>query len=545
MRQPCAQAPLLPLLLAAALLAPSSTLRAAPAGATTKSSPSPFESLEASLRKRASLEREKLKEAGMLKEGLEKESALALLRQHLHDIRSHRAFWELWEAWRWSKPELEVLYVGSGAHLAPLVFLHGTNAPKKVTYTYTELNPFCAMRLEAFLMTMVRAGLYSDLVVEAGPVPGSRFAERWSKEREGRGLTSASAIKFTRWVMLASEEMGIPASFVARFRFRRGETRAEIRLFVRVPDARPESTSYFNLSDLESADLAITHDWDHDPRGNLKVLLDFVEAHWAGSRAKPLAVMMEDLRKHPFPVELGFFNPVAGSSSGYGHQEYKRWSDGTKAEEEDGASLYGGGVILEPDMAYLGALSRDDRTDLFNLALFGGSALGRRNVDVIGGKLAIAPALLDLGSGYAAYDVRGADLQDKPDFLAGLARAEARLPAATPPLPSVLRPLWCSNAERFQGTLRSGKGVGLEALLSEAEADLKSNPFVRSGGSRTKLKKFMGEKARMEELLGRRRQTYEQALGALETSRDALRKFCAPAEVPPSPGGQPTPAPAP
>ena len=94
-----------------------------------------------------------------------------------------------------------------------------------------------------------------------------------------------------------------------------------------------------------AADLVISHDWSGDPLGNLVVLRDVVLALRRVPHAKRPMLMAEDLRAHPYPIDLDWFSPIARSSHHYGH----RTSDagvGRHGEVELGESVFGGAVLL-------------------------------------------------------------------------------------------------------------------------------------------------------------------------------------------------------
>jgi hypothetical protein len=291
-------------------------------------------------------------------------------------------------------------------------------------------------------------------------------------------------------------------------------------------DSRPGSTSYYRIGDLEQADLLVTHDWDSTPVGNFRVLLDFMESYRKGDGSRRLAVMMEDLEAHPFPIDLEFFNPVARSGLGYGHVEYVTLPSGERLKEEDGLALYGGGVILEPDMDFFRTLSERRLEAFFDVVVFAPYIYDRYNVDVIGGRRVIAPPILDLAIGYGYHDIRGKDLRGERGFLTGLARAALGFLWETPTLPPALRSKGCAMLRTYRNALKEKSERDPKPLLACESPEMASNPFLTFPKTRERFEQACAGRSGLEERLIAERSWCCDALRALEEAGPAVPKSC-------------------
>jgi len=449
---------------------------------------SPFSRLETDIRNRIAVEERALASPATRERARQ---TLQVLYYYLHDLRNHQTFWELWRAWPHSTDRLRVLYPGSGSHLAPLVFLFGDPAPKSVSYTYTELDPGAANRLDALLRVMERAGLLSGLSVRMGPIGPPSLEARWKAALAapgGEGL-STDLGRFVPWFMEAAEGIQPAPGLMVEFKFRAGRSEGRILLLIGVRDNQAGSTEYYCAQDLAGADLLVTHDWDSAARGNLKVLYDVVESSRKMGRKQPLAIMMEDLRRLPQPVDLALFHPTAASSGPYGHLPYVTLPSGERLDTEDGEAVCPGGVILEPDLRPLTALTSFQLDSLFDLLLLAGPLFDRGNVDVVEGCRITAPLLLDLATGYGYREIHGMDLRGvgKGEFLEELARGAIdllRSPLAS--APGQREPL-CALVSLFERTLLERADRDIPALLAQAARDRVDHPFLKNPKTRERF----------------------------------------------------------
>ncbi len=489
--------------------------------------PSPFTKLEGDLRRLIAAEERALSSR---EGGTRARETLQVLYYYLHDLRNHQTFWELWNSWPHGRDTLQVLYPGSGSHLAPLVFLYGDRAPREVSYVYTELDGAAAGRMEALLQVMKRGDLLDGLTTWLAPVGPPGLAARWKQAISAPGgeALRTRPEAFLAWFLEATRGMKPQPGFGAEFRFSVGPTRARILLLIGVSDKRPGSTPYYCQADLQAADLVVTHDWDSSPRGNLKVLFDLLESARLARRQKPLAVMMEDLRNVPYPIDLSFFRPAAASPGPYGHVTYVRLPDGTRLDTEDGAALCDGGVVLDPDLKTFGALSAYQVENLFDLLLLAGPLYDRGNVDVLDGCHVTAPALLDMGLGYGYREIHGMDLRGlgKERFPVELAAGAVDLLAS--PLanaPGMRGPL-CALVSRYTRALREKSDRDVDAFLTQAARDRISNPFLKNPKARAKFEEAYAAWPDVVAQLERDAVAFQLALGVLDHTRDRVTAAC-------------------
>lgn len=450
------------------------------------------------------------------------EESLYKIYEGLHDIRNHAAFGELWDRWTFQGEALEVLYPASGAHLAPLEFVHRGHL-REATFTYTEIDPAMLPRLEANLQRLMNLGYYSDLAAAIVPLP-PRPGERSLPPPRGDDPAAVQA-----WIRQSIEATGTAPPLEATFAFRYRETRVRLRLLLKAASTSPGSTEYFRGEDLEHADLVVTHDFSYDPREHLAFLRSCVESSLAAGRRRPLAVMMEDLARYPFPLDLTPFGVKATTLLPYGHASFVHMPDGTRTATEDGPPLYEGAVILEPDLSLWRGLAPSERTALFNLVLLRDHGFDRRNVDLAGGRRIEAPALLDWHMGYGHLDIDGRDLRGRQGFLSALAVAcrstVGRLPAGP------LRGWLCSSLTDFRSTLdRVASRDGGTAARTAASIAL-DHPFLSAPATR---QQFQAAVSAVDGVAATLRADAAEALSASRELKPAgLRKAgCGPAPIP-------------
>jgi hypothetical protein len=396
----------------------------------------------------------------------------------LHDLRNREAFSALWEGLGWQRDRLRVLYIASGSHLAPLTLLFSGAPVKEAEFTFTEIDPAVPGRIRTLLRRLERLGL-KDL------------AERAS----GRETV---------------------------FTFACGVTRTTLRIILGPKGGAGAGETPFTREDLERSDVVMTHDWAGDQHDNLALLFDIVRTACASRRERPLAVFMEDLEAHPFPVDLTLFHPAARTPLPYGHLEHASLPDGTQLRAENGPALYGGAVALVPDWKALCALNPSQMETVFNVLLFSDFLFDRLNVDEVEGRKVTAPLLLDLGTGYGYRTIRGEDVRGAADFPPRLLQQALDL---LPALSGTLRDGWCRRLETFGRALRKAEDADFSAVLKESEAHLADHPFLSTPRGREMLKDVQSHRdtyiqmKNSEKAAARKaRESYDRAAGTLRGS---------------------------
>jgi hypothetical protein len=487
---------------------------------------SPFVKLDSDLRRYIAIENKALAS----KQGEAKaRQTLEVLYYYLHDIRSHRAFWELWNQVHWKKETLRVLYPGSGSHLAPLVFLYGPSHLKEVFYTFTEVDQSSPVRIEALLRTMERGKMCSGVSVQMAPIQHAGFNERWAQAMASNEakLLSSYPEAFIPWYIATVKELKESPGFEADFQFWVGATHAHIKMLISVhKDEQAGSTSYYQQRDFNAADLVVTHDWDSSPRTNLEVLFDLLNSSRIAARKKPLFVMMEDLRRYPFPVDLALFNPLAASATPYGHCQHVVLPDGSRLESEDGPSLYEGGVLLSPDLGVFNSLSPLQMETLFNLILFSGQMYDRGNVDIIDSCLVTAPPLLDLGVGYGYRDIWGRDLREDGQFPSKLVEGSVNLLQSRLFDSKRMKEDLCHLVFQLARTLKEQSDRDIKALLDQWTADQSEHPFLRDPKTRQKFAEIYAERTSVAAQVERDSMAFKQALEVWEQKRGQAKDAC-------------------
>ncbi len=315
-----------------------------------------------------------------------------------HNIRSYEAMKELWQQFNWQKENINILYVGSGSHIAPLVFLEAPGKVKNFTFNYTEIDLNSIENLDDMINYLVKQQGYTEFT--------SRFiVAAYGSERVFKSIDEfrehISSIKWSR----------------SQYSFKKGDISVKVDLKVNYPLNSKIDPPFCTLKALKQADLFISHDWDSSPQKNLGVAYSVISSLQKSIATSCPAIMMEDLGQYPFPIDMTFLNPFASSSKPYGHATYSHLPDGTKLTWERGKSLYGGAILLEPEQKYFNTISELELKAVFDLAIFSDFLFNRLNVDYVEGELLSAPPLLDLATNYGYRDIMGYYIKEKPDFL--------------------------------------------------------------------------------------------------------------------------------
>jgi hypothetical protein len=488
----------------------------------------PFDTLEADLRKEAARTTASWRQAPAAgRPALE--AALKAAFEGLHDIRHYAAFGELWDRWSFAGETLDVLYPASGAHLAPLEFVHRGRL-REASFTFTEIDAAMIPRLEANLLRLVKLGFYSDLAAALTPLP-PRPGEQGIPIPQGGEPARVQA-----WIRESIRTTGTAPPLEAAFTFRYRGTRVRLRLLLKASSTHPGSTEYYRGEDLAKADLVVTHDISFDPREHLAFLRSCIESSCAQERRRPIAVMMEDLALHPARLDLSPFGVLAATRLSYGHAAFVQMPDGTRIEAEDGPPLYEGAVLLEPDLSLWRGLTPPERTALFNLVLLRDHGFDRRNVDLVGGRRVEAPAILDWHMGYGHKDVDGRDLRGRKGFLAALAGACISTAGRLPDGP--LRGWLCSSLDAFRSTLERIASRDGRAAVRAAAAASSDHPFLSAPETRKQFQTAVSGAESVGKLLQADGVEAGTAVRELDSAR-VRAAGCGPVPGPPS-----TPSPA-
>lgn len=274
-----------------------------------------------------------------------------------------------------------ILYLAAGTHLAPLALCELLPADDPCSLTLTDADPAVREGVATALGELAAAGAVVGLVIEGNQC---RFS------------IAGHPVSLTIQPVHAGP----------------------------VPDIEPRW--------LRQADLVITHDWSGDPLEILRVVFELLRAARDGGIEDPPLLMVENLERHPYPIDLGLFSPVVRSSSVYGHRGRLPGSDGHDGDER-GPPLFGGAVLLGFSDRWWREVSPETLSAVFDVLLFNEFLFDRQNVLEGGDDPLLAPALLDWWTGFGARTVVGDDLRGRFDeFLAVPPAAARAIPAMGP-----------------------------------------------------------------------------------------------------------------
>jgi hypothetical protein len=347
-----------------------------------------------------------------------------------HQLRNAAAMADLVSDLPESRRPSRLLYLASGSHLAPLVICDALPGEVPCALTYTEVDASVQHPLQRGLEALAAANVVGD--VEAGePLegPGSRV-----------------------------------------WRFRQGGRPVTLTLRVQAPAAdRPRLV---RAADLGATDLVLSHDWSGDPLINLEVILQLLIAARAKPDPPPM-LMIEDLSRHPYPVDLSLFGPVARTRHAFGH----RTSDaglGHHGSVELGPSLFGGGVLLGFAPDWWRRLDLAALEGVFDLLLFSQFDVHRQNVLEGGDEPLVAPSLLDWWSGYGVRTISGGNIVHDPDARSRMLVAAARL---APLLDAAQGRRLACRLQMYRGLLQLvAAGVDLAPMLPPASMSRRLEP---------------------------------------------------------------------
>jgi hypothetical protein len=222
--------------------------------------------------------------------------------------------------------------------------------------------------------------------------------------------------------------------------------------------------------DLAASDLVVSHDWSGDPLVNLRLIWEYLEA--AREIAPPAPpLMMEDLERHPYPIDLSLFAPLARTAAAYGH----RTSDagvGRHGRVELGVPLFSGGVVLGLDDPWWREIGSQTLRDVFNFLVFNQFGNHRQNVLEGGADPLLAPAMLDWWTDYGHRTVDDHDVREDSAAKARMLRSVAEI---VPLLDEELRQRMACRMALYRSLLEA-RVAGVETLSLMPAARLGRRP---------------------------------------------------------------------
>ena len=185
---------------------------------------------------------------------------------------------------------------------------------------------------------------------------------------------------------------------------------------------------------LAQSDMVVTHDWAGDQQENLRLVWELLLSTRRANLSTSPLMMIEDLERHPYPVDLEFFSPIARTSLPYGHRSPLD-TEGVPQGMELGQPLYGGGVVLGFDASWWRGLDDTSLMCAFNFLLFNQFDDHRLNVVQGGPDPVLAPLLLDWYTGFGYRAIDGQDVRMNRNIKpAMLERVPALAGTLSPPL---------------------------------------------------------------------------------------------------------------
>ena len=348
-------------------------------------------------------------------------------------VRASAAFADLGARLPLPGKTVTVAYPASGSHLAPLALCQADRGSRPYLFLYFDSDGALGEELARGLKRLA----------DGGPVASLR-EEGWEGAR--------------------------------RFWFRVGDHAVEIRF-----RATPARDPLAPLEDLGPGfggiSAVIVHDWSGDPYENLELLYRYLRLLRKTGAESPPVLILEDLRRHPYPVDLTLFSPVADSAKPYGHRGP---AFDCRGEAELGAPLFGGAVALSFRDRWWAKAAEGDLPWIFDFLWFSLCDEERRNVLGRDPDPVLAPWPADWAAGYGSRSVTGADIRTLAGFRITLLR---KAQAAEGLFGPDLRRRWRSLLELYRAGLRciaAGAPDGtLGRPLRFREADAAAVPALR------------------------------------------------------------------
>ncbi len=287
-----------------------------------------------------------------LEQAVATDSAAAESRRLLHQLRNGPAMAELVASLPAQDRPQRLLYLAAGSHLAPLVVCEALPGDAACSLRYTEIDASVQERIERGLQALHLEGCLS--------APSSTAA-----------FTSADGER--------------------TWHFELAGHAVDLTLLVTVPGA---GSSLLSPDDLVWPQLVISHDWSGDPIENLRVIRAYLLAARAERPATLPLLMIEDLERHPYPIDLTLFMPLARTALPYGHRASSA-GIARHGGEELGVGLFGGGVLLGFGHTWWLQGEQASLDGVLDLLLLNRFDSKRQNVLEGGDDPLLAPALLD------------------------------------------------------------------------------------------------------------------------------------------------------
>jgi hypothetical protein len=349
----------------------------------------------------------------------------------LHRIRNWETMVELVRSMPQAVRPTRILYLASGAHLAPLALCELLAPGASCVLKLTEVDGSIEVDIADTLQSMANEGWLKGLA--AGPaLAGKPGIRNWSFELSGH----------------------------------------EVALFLAVARPGSKESALITTEKLKDVDLVISHDWSGDPLINLRVIYELLGAA-RGRSIQPPLLMLEDLEAHPFPVDLSLFVPVARASRPYGHRSSEA-GVGRHGRVELGVPLFGGGVLLSFADPWWRRVDQSQLEGVCNFLLFAPFDNERQNVLEGGGDPLLAPLMLDWWTGYGYRLLDGSDVRRRPEAKQAMVDAMIEL---TPRLTEPLRQRMACELKLYHCLLEvSSRGGDLDALMPSARLKRRLQP---------------------------------------------------------------------
>jgi hypothetical protein len=250
-----------------------------------------------------------------------------------------------------------------------------------------------------------------------------------------------------------------------RWAFGLGGHPTAVTLVARGPGGTSGRPALVHAEDLEDVDLVVSHDWSGDPLVNLRVVLELLDAVRRRGGPAPL-LMLEDLERHPYPIDLSLFGPRARSARPYGHRTSEA-GVGQHGTVELGTPLFGGAVLLGFGDPWWREVPWDTVLGVAEFLVLHQFGTARQNVLEGGTDPLLAPAMLDWWTGYGYRTVAGPDLRSDPAVVHRMLAAVAEV---LPGLPDDLRGRFGCRVALYEALLEvMARGGDRGELMPAAE----------------------------------------------------------------------------
>lgn len=473
---------------------------------------SPFEIIE----KKLKLEEKQFIELWKKSDKNEKKEIEELLKDlyiNLHNIRHYKAFRDLWKKFNWQKDKITILYPASGGHIAPFEIIHSGKI-KEATFIFTEVDHSVIPRLEILLRELENHGFYRDVEIKIFPLYGQIYESTVPAK-------DASQEEVQRWIKSEINKKGQAPPLEVIFSFKFNNSLIYLNLILKGTSKNKGSTDLYRIDDFEKADLIITHDWSFDPRENLHLLKLFIESACAINK-KNILIMMENLESYPMPIDIKIFNIISKTNLDYGHSYYYTLPNNKQIEWEGEFSLYGGGVILNPDLNFFCDLNEAEKRFLFDLIILKEYGFDRANYDIINMKKVPAPLLLDLYIGYSYKNIDGNKISS--EYLTEIVENISIILSKNKD--EKISNNLCKYIKLFRKTLEEMSNSKKRNEKVFIQDNSLSNPFLVKESTKINLQKAKNDPQKIRDILKIDEYNSKKALTSLNKKYKIINKFC-------------------